>query len=233
MGIYSGNRLPMGKKAQLSVYSSTKRTVESCQRFLETSHTALVSKTLNMSPITTLLRRASAVKLLSKPFVLLERPQGLIGVAAFSSREVLGDSLSDAYYDITSPSKGGAPTSLGNSDRPRSNDVRLSRARSAEGRLHDSLSEGNYESHRRSSRPSTVALSSIADPDTFWTGSSLSDGYYEMPASLRGAPRSVKRKQSHHSAGPRSLPLMQRVVAQRHVRGDQERLHDSYSHSGY
>lgn len=188
-----------------------------------------------MSPATTLLRRASAVKLLSSPFTLLEKPQGcMLGKAAFSSREVLGDSLSDAYYDITSPSKGDAPTSsLGNSERSRSNDVRLARARTAEGRLQDSLSEGHYESHRSLRRPSTVALSSIADPDTFWTGSSLSDGYYEMPASLRGGARSVKRKQSHHSAGPRSLPLMQRVVAQRHVRDDHERLHDSFSHSGY
>lgn len=153
----------------------------------------------------------------------------------FSNR--LGDSMSDAFYDVAS-SKGLAPA--GSTDRPTSSDqdVRVARARQSSmsepgSLLHDSLSEGNYDPPRRL-RSSPKALSSVADPDTFWNGSSLSDGFYEMPASLRAAPRS-KRSQSHRSAGPRSLPLMQRVVVQgssaRSAEG--EPLHDSYSHTGY
>lgn len=118
----------------------------------------------------------------------------LMRVCGFASKkEILNDSLSDAFYDV--PTSVSDPSTAASSiDRPLSQDARVRRARSEQaaslmdrgaGILHDSMSDGLYAYRRRSS---------VADPEYF-LHNSLSEGYYEMPSSLRGSSRSIKPRQ--------------------------------------
>lgn len=143
--------------------------------------------------------------------------------------EMLQDSLSDAFYDV-STGKGEPPAS--STDRPLSRDARVRRARSEHaahlsdrgaGVLHDSMSEGLYPYRRRSS---------VADPEYF-LNSSLSEGDYQMPSTLRAASRSMRPRQVFRSAGPASLPMMQRVVQNFRPTSQPNPLHNSYSHGDY
>ena len=101
----------------------------------------------------------------------------------------LGNSISDGDYSSSSGDSTG---------RPSSKDASVVRARTAQSSMTDpemlnnSLSEGNY-STSQSRRRGVVGLSSISDPETFWAGSSMSDGHYEMPAALRASSRNLKR----------------------------------------
>ncbi|KAH7622676.1 hypothetical protein Ndes2526B_g03511 [Nannochloris sp. 'desiccata'] len=184
-----------------------------------------------MALSTTVQRALLAIK--QSPYSL-ENATMLLARASFASNDGLQNSMSDGFYEAASSR---APDSKA---WPKSSDARVQRARSAQNSLTEhevlgnSLSEGNYAAgSRRNRRTTAPALSSMSDPDTFWIGSSMSDGYYEMPASLRAGPRNFKRSQSHRSAGPQSLPLMQRVASKNVGFSDSGRLHNSYSASGY
>jgi hypothetical protein len=132
----------------------------------------------------------------------LENATMLMARASFSSHDGLQNSMSDGFYQAASSR---APDSKA---WPKSDDARVVRARaqnsvSEHEVLGNSLSEGNYAAGgaRKGRRAVAPALSSMSDPDTFWVGSSMSDGYYEMPASLRaGKTRNLKRSQvrNHH-----------------------------------
>jgi hypothetical protein len=78
-------------------------------------------------------------------------------------------------------------------DRPLSRDPRVRLARAQQpplfapeppGALHNSLSHGDYSSAARPRR--APPRSSVADPDHY-LGDSMSEGFYEMPATLRAA----------------------------------------------
>jgi hypothetical protein len=130
----------------------------------------------------------------------LENATMMLARASFSSNNDLGNSMSDGFYEAASSR---APDSKA---WPRASDARVVRAKSAQNSLTEhevlgnSLSEGNYTAgtrtprHRRAAAP-VFALSSMSDPHSFWEGSSMSDAYYEMPASLRAGPRNIKRSQ--------------------------------------
>lgn len=110
------------------------------------------------------------------------------------------------FYDL--PSSATKPPTI---DRPKdANDARLRLARTqppplseleVAGVLHNSLSEGDYQA-----RPHRAAIprSSVVDPD-YYLGNSLSEGFYEMPATLRAASLRPRRRQvsaPHPSARP-------------------------------
>ena len=112
--------------------------------------------------------------------------------SCFHQKEWLANSLADSSY--SSPPAHHQPDST---DRPTSKDAGVRRVRDAISSaitapktdvLINSLSDGNYTSQPQRRR----VLSSVSDPDTSWVGSSLSDGYYEVPAALRAGSRSLK-----------------------------------------
>ena len=162
-------------------------------------------------------------------------------IEALVSQPLLAQFTTRAVAITAARHFGASSISSHRADRPTSTDPDVVRAR-MQGRsdeqqpdeiLGNSMSDGVYAPsvlRRRVSFP----LSSISEPETYWSGSSLSDGFYEMPGhSLRAAPRAIKK--SHMSAGPQSLPLMQRVVTMKRqvAMADDGPLHNSYSHSGY
>ena len=135
----------------------------------------------------------AALRALKQSTCSLENATMLLTRASFASHDGLQNSMSDGFYEAASSRASDSKA------WPKSNDTRVVRARSAQNSLAEhevlanSLSEGNYATGSRMRRMATPALSSITDPDTFWVGSSMSDGYYEMPASLRAGPRNFKR----------------------------------------
>lgn len=112
----------------------------------------------------------------------------------------LGNSMSDGNYESNVGQSSPGP------DRPTSKDASVTRARAAQSSMTDpqmlanSLSDGVYPTNQHSRRrfDLSLGLSSISDPETFWAGSSMSDGYYEMPTALRAGPRSSKRSHVRH-----------------------------------
>jgi hypothetical protein len=123
----------------------------------------------------------------------LEKATFLLGRAFFASHEGLGNSMSDGFYEAASS------RATDSKAWPKSSDARVVKARENSLAEHEvlgnSLSEGNYAAGSRKRIAAAAALSSMSDPDTFWVGSSMSDGYYQMPASLRGNSRNIKRSQ--------------------------------------
>lgn len=103
------------------------------------------------------------------------------------------------FYDVPS-STASKPASV---DRPLSRDprVRLARAQQhaiaepqAQEVLLNSMSDGFYEVPKERRVP--LIRSSLSDPADYFLGSSLSEGNYEMPASLRGSSNAFRRRKA-------------------------------------
>lgn len=141
--------------------------------------------------------------------------------------ENLHNSLSDGFYDVG--------TSSDKTNRPMSFDPQVTHARRSQqtrnslpGILHDSLSEADHVY-----RPRSLSRQSVAEPE-YYLGNSLSDGVYDMPTSLRASSRTLIRGgHGHSAASPRSLPILQKVVAHPGSRFVAERLSNSFSDAEY
>lgn len=107
--------------------------------------------------------------------------------------------------------------------RPTSRDAGVTRARAAAQTsisdpemLGNSMSDGFYASGatwragsgRRA--PPSAALSSVSDPETFWTGSSMSDAMYEMPSALRARQRPMRPSHVSSQRAQRDAPALLR-----------------------